>query len=121
MRLAFTSLVALTLLGCSDAERGVESQRDFPSPDGSFIASVVEGAGANAKGNDKHVSLRRAGERNRPYPANVWRFGPSDRVSVAWTSPTNLVVQYSYEFRRGGPPATNINGVAVTFSERLAP
>ena len=121
MRFAFLALVATILVGCSDTERGAVSGRDFPSPAGRFIASIAQGASANVSGYDQHVSVRGAGVKQRPYPGNVWRFGPGDGVSVAWTSPTNLVVYYRYEFRRGGPRATNVNGVAVSFSERLTP
>jgi hypothetical protein len=114
MRFVMSNLFGLLLSGCSEPDYAIVSERDFLSPDGRFVASIVEETHFNTTGYDKHIGLRKAGER-RPYPGNVWRFGPGDHVAVAWTSPTSVVVQYAYEVQRDGPSSTNLLGIVVTF------
>jgi hypothetical protein len=114
MRIVMSILYALLMAGCSEPDYAIVSERDFLSPDGRVVASLVEDTHFNTTGYDKHIGLRKIGER-RPYPGNVWRFGPGDHVAIAWTSPTSVVVHYASEVQTDGPPSTNLLGIAVTF------
>ena len=116
MRSVLLSIAMVTLVGCSEPDYAVISERDFPSPDGQHIATVVEETYFNTTGYEKQVSVRRRGQK-RPRIGNVTGYGPGDSVSVAWSSSTGLTVRYTYETKRPGPAPTNIIGVTVTFVE----
>ncbi len=116
MRSDLTVLAVMALAGCSDPDYAVISERDFPSPDGKHIATVVEETYFNTTGYEKAVSLRQTGQQ-RPRIGNVRRYGPGDSVSVAWSSPTDLTVYYTDEIKGPGLASTNINGITVTFVE----
>ena len=120
MRIALITMLAAALVGCSEQDYAVVTERDFPSPDGSLVATVVEETYFNTTGYEKQVSLRHRGEQ-RPRIGNVRGYGPGDTVSVEWTSPTGLLVHYTYETPRPGPTPTNILGVTVTFGESRSP
>lgn len=120
MRVAFIAMTAGALVGCSERDYAVVSERDVPSPDGTFVATIVEETYFNTTGYEKQLSLRRHGEK-RPRSGNVRGFGPDDAVSVEWSSPTGLLVHYTYATPRPGPTPTNIYGVTVTFKERKSP
>jgi hypothetical protein len=116
MRWLIPLICSLLLAACSRSDYAIVSEKDFPSPDGRFVASVVEDTHFDTTGYDKHVSLRTAGQR-RPHPGNVGWFGPGDEAKVTWVSPTNLLVRYAYEVQRDGPRFTNLLGVAVTYKQ----
>ena len=116
MRLVLPIALYLLLAGCSECD--IINVRDYAAPGGQHVATVYGYNCYNTTGYAKHVDLRRAGTKMR-HPGNVTVVGPGDAVSVAWLSPTQLVVSYCYETSRPGPATTNIDGVAITF--RAAP
>jgi hypothetical protein len=117
MRHVLPILLIAALGGCSVRDKGdIIDVHDTPSPDGRYIVTVFGETFYNTTGYDRHVHLRRAGQK-RGYPGNVFVVGPGDAVAVAWSSPTNLSVRYRFEWPRSGPGTTNIDGVAITFSE----
>ena len=120
MRLVLPPIALLALVGCSDPDYAIISERDFPSPGGQHIATIVEETYFNTTGYEKQVSLRIKGQK-RPRVGNVRAYGPGDSVSIAWNSPTGLTVQYTYETKRPGPAPTNIGGISVTFVEAQRP
>ena len=95
------------------------SKDDVLSPDGMFAANVFE-TRMPPERRDKHVTLRRTGTKI-PDTGNVHRFDLFDKVLVAWTSPTNLTVQYRFLESKSAPSPTNIFGVAVTFEGTTKP
>jgi hypothetical protein len=99
------------------SECDIINVRDHVSPDGQRVATVYGNICYNTTGYDKYVDLHRAGRKMR-HPGNVTAVGPGDVVSVAWTSPTELIVSYCYESLRPGPATTNIDGVTIRFKER---
>jgi hypothetical protein len=117
MRFTFVIALAGVVVGCSGPDYAVVSEQDFPSPDGSLVANIVEETYFNTTGYEKQLSLRRCGEK-RPRIGNVRAYGPGDTVSAEWSSPTGLVVHYTYETPRPGPLATNIYGVSITFKAK---
>jgi hypothetical protein len=104
------------LVGCAEQDYAIVSERDVPSPDGRFVASIMEDTHFNTTGDETHIGLRKAGERRR-HPRRVWHFGPGDYVVVAWSSPTNLLVRFCCDGIHGAEPSTNVLGVAVTFQQ----
>lgn len=114
-------LSVIALVGCSGPERGdIIDERQTPSPDGRYVVTVFGETFHNTTGYDRHVYLRRSGQK-RGYPGNIFVAGPGDDLAVSWTSPTNLSVRYRFESRQPGPATTNIEGVTVTFSELPGP
>lgn len=120
MRFAFIIALAGILAGCSGQDHAVVSERDLPSPDGVLVASIVEETHFNTTGYEKQLSLRRRGGK-RPRIGNVRGYGPCDTVSMEWSSPTGLVVDYTYKTPQPGPPATNIYGATITFEAKDGP
>jgi hypothetical protein len=120
VRFTLMTILAATFIGCSGQDYAVVSQRDFPSPDGALLASIVEETYFNTTGYEKQLSLRHYGEK-RPRFGNVRSYGPGDTVAVEWSSPTGLVVHYTYETPQPGPPPTNIYGVTITFKQSSSP
>lgn len=100
----------------SDAECDIINVQDHVSPDGKRVATVYGFTCYNTTGHDKYVDLRRVSRKMR-HPGNVTLAGPGDAVSVAWASPTELVVSHFYEDSRPGPATTNIDGVTITFKD----
>jgi hypothetical protein len=93
------------------------SEKDTPSPDGRYVATVFEISCYNTTGNTPHVHLRRAGQK-RGKIGNVLIGGPADSFAVAWTSPQSLLVEYwSDPQYRLSPATTNIDGVTITFKK----
>ena len=118
MRVVITTIFALVLLGCSHMKRGdIVDVRDFPSPDGRYVCTVFGETFHNTTGYPRHIDIRRSGEK-RGYPGNVYFVPVGDGVTVSWTSPTNLLVTFSFETPSAVPAVTNVAGVKVTFSER---
>jgi hypothetical protein len=108
---------AFALLGCSTAKRGdIVGVRDFPSPDGKYVCTVFGEIFHDTTGYPQHVDLHLAGEK-WAYPGNVLIVPVGDDVVVSWSSPTNLSIALSFETRHGLLANTNLNGVAITFSE----
>jgi hypothetical protein len=120
MRFAFVTVLAAAFIACSRQDYAVVSERDFPSPDGALVASIVEETYFNTTGYEKQVGLRHHGEK-RPRFGNLGVYGPGDTVTVEWSSRTGLVVQYTYEASRPGPPPTNIFGVTIRFKQSSSP
>lgn len=104
------------LVGCAERDYAIVSERDVPSSDGRFVASIMEDTHFNTTGYETHIGLRKASERRR-HPRHVWHFGPEDYVVVAWISPTNLLVRFCCDGTHGPQPSTNVLGVAVTFQQ----
>ena len=106
------------LVGCGQGERGeILDVRDLTSPDGRYVCTIFGESFHDTTGCLQHVDLRHSGDK-RGHPGNVYVVPVGDDVSVSWTSPTNLSVALTFETRRRFPSATNVLGVAVTFSER---
>ena len=118
MRHYFIALTAAALTGCSnpDSEYAVISERDYPSPDGKHIATVLEDTHFNTTGNEVSVSLRSQGQ-TRPRDANVTSFEPGALAVVKWSSPTALTVYFEQPSKGSVRAATNIDGVTITFKE----
>jgi len=116
VRLVLPIALCLLLAGCSECD--IINVRDHASPGGQHVATVYGYNCYNTTGYAKYVDLHRAGKKMR-HPGNVTVVGPGEAVSVAWLSPTQLVVSYCYETSRPGPATMNIDGVAITF--RAAP
>lgn len=115
MRLVYSIALCLLAVGCS-SECDIINVRDYPSPDGQRVATIYGYTCYNTTGYSKFVHLHRAGTK-MTHPGNVTAVGPDDVVSVAWASPTELVVSYFYGFSRPGPATTNIDGVTITFKD----
>lgn len=111
VRLVYSIALCLLLPGCSEGD--IINVRDHASPDGRRVATVYGYTRYDTTGYAKYVDLHRAGKRMR-YPGNVTVVGPGDAVSVAWASPTELVVSYFYEAPRPGPATTNIDDITIT-------
>jgi hypothetical protein len=114
MRVVNSITLCLMLIGCSECD--IINVQDHVSPDGRQVATVYGYICYNTTGYDKFVDLHRA-EKKMRHPGNVMAVGPDDIVSVAWTSPTQLVVSYCYGVSRSGPAPTNIDGVTITFKD----
>jgi hypothetical protein len=115
VRLVYSIALCLLMVGCG-SECDIINVRDYPSPDGQRVATVYGYICYNTTGYDKYVDLHRARKKMR-HPGNVTAVGPGEAVSVAWASPTELVVSYCYEVSRPGPATTNIDGVTITFKD----
>ncbi len=115
MRLVYSIALCLSLAGCA-SECDIINVRDHVSPDGQRVATVYGYTCYNTTGYAKYVDLHRAGKRMR-HPGNVTVVGPGCVVSVAWLTPTQLVVSYCYETSRPGPATTNIDNVTITFKD----
>jgi hypothetical protein len=115
VRLVYSIALCLLLAGCA-SECDIINVRDHASPDGQRLATVYGYTCYDTTGYAKYVDLHRAGKKMR-HPGNVTVVGPGDAVSVAWLTPTQLVVSYCYETSRPGPATTNIDGVTITFKD----
>jgi len=117
MRFAFAILSIVVLASCSNSERGdIIDVHDFTSPDGRNVVTVFGETFYNTTGYNRHVHLRRAGQKPGR-PGNVLTVGPGEDVSVSWTSPTNLSVRYRFESARPTPATTKVYGITITFSD----
>lgn len=114
VRLVLSIVLCLLLNGCAECD--IINVRDYASPDGQHVATVYGYNCYNTTGYAKYVDLRRAGKKMR-HSGDVTLVGPGEAVSVAWLSPTQLVVSYFYEVSQPGPATTNIDGVAITSRE----
>ena len=118
----YLCLLSVTLfLGCAAEDYAVVSRKDVRSPDGRFVARVMEDTHFDTTGNYAHVSLGRA-ERFSATEQRVFSCGPGEPVLVAWTSPTSLVVRYEGYARIAGtppPPTTNVYGVRIAFEDTV--
>ena len=97
------------------------SRKDIRSPDGHFIARVMEDTHFDTTGYYAHVSLGRA-ESFTSTEQRVFSCGPGEPVLVVWTSPTSVVVRYEGYARMPGtppPPATNIYGIRILFEDAV--
>src|SRR6266496_1467338 len=104
MRSHLCLLGVTLLLGCAREDYAVASRKDIRSPDGRFVARIMEDTHFDTTGNYAHVSLGRAA-RFESTEQRVFSCGPGEPVSVAWTSPTSLVVRYKGFARMPGTPS----------------
>jgi hypothetical protein len=104
------------LFGCA-SECDIINVRDHPSPDGQRIATLYGYNCHDTTGYSKYIDLHQAGRKMR-HPGNVTAVGPGDALSVAWLTPTRLVVSYYYETSRSGPATKDIDGVTISFKEK---
>jgi hypothetical protein len=113
-------LLGLTFLfGCAREDYAVVFRKDIRSPDGRFVARITGDTHFDTTDLYAHVSLGQATKFERT-EEKVFSCGPGEPVSVAWTSPTSLVVRYKGWARMPGtppPPATNVVGVFISFED----
>lgn len=115
VRLAYSIALCLLMVGCT-SECDIINVRAYPSPNGQRVATIYGYNCYNTTGYSKFVHLHQAVTKMK-HPGNVTAVGPGNAVAVAWTSPTELVVSYSYEVSRLGPATTNIDGVTIVFRD----
>jgi hypothetical protein len=93
------------------------SQKDFSSPDGQRVATVFEMCCYCTTGYFPQLTVRRPGEKIDKN-GNVLSGGPADTITVKWTSPTNLLVEYSHIMKKvGSTRVTNYTGVKIEIYE----
>ena len=112
LRLAFSVIVLVTLMACSDNGCDIIDVRDYPSPDAGLLLTSFGYTCYDTTGHPTHLQLRRPGERVR-VPGNICVVEFEGEFAVSWISPTNLIISL-----RGQriPQDTNVIGVGVTFS-----
>ena len=71
------------------------SRKDFPSPDKKRVATVFEMCCYCTTGYFPQLSVHGPKEKIGE-SGNVLAGGPSDTITVKWTSPTNLLVEFSH-------------------------
>ena len=123
MRQYFCLLSVTFLFGCACEDCAVMSRKDVRSPDGRFVARVMEDTHFDTTGHYGHVSLGRA-ESFRSTEQRIFSCGPGEPVLVTWTSSTSLVVRYHGYARMPGtppPPATNVYGIGISFEDTVGP
>ena len=93
------------------------SRKDFPSPDGQRIATVFEMCCYCTTGDFPQLTVRRP-EKKIGVTGDVLSGGPADTITVKWTSPTNLLVDYSHLLKKAGSTrVTNYAGVKIEINE----
>ena len=98
-------------------------QKDFPSPDGQRVATVFEMSCNCTTGYFPQLTVRRTKEKIGT-SGNALQGGPSDTITVKWTSRTNLLVKYTSAIRlpKTTPPHqstfTNIAGVMIEINKQ---
>ena len=117
MRLVLLVIVGVLLAGCTgEPDCDVMSEKDTPSPDGRYIATVFEVFCYNTTGHTPHAHLRRAGQKRGDY-GNLLVGAPTDTFRATWTAADSLLVEYWTDATYIHPPSasTNVDGVTVTF------
>ena len=114
-RIVAAATVCLFLLGCSeDADTGIQSQTDHPSPDGKYIATVAQKLAEATTGTIPELYLRQAGA-TRPGAIHVLDGDLNGLFQVSWTGTRDLLVEYSagegWLLRL--PSATNVDGITI--------
>jgi hypothetical protein len=119
MRFGLTLVVGLVLISCSrEPDCDVMSEKEVPSPDGRYIASVFEVTCHNTTGYTPHAHLRRAGQK-RGDQGNLLIGAPTDTFKATWTATNALLIKYQTDSRYIHPPptTTNIEEVTVSFKQ----
>ena len=107
----------LVVTGCTGKpDCDVMTEKDTPSPDGRYIATVFEVFCYDTTGYTPHANLRRAGQK-RGEPGNLLVGGPTDLFRATWTATNSLLIEFQADATYVHPPpaSTNVDGVTVTF------
>jgi hypothetical protein len=110
-------IIGLLLIGCSrEPDCDVASEKETPSPDGRYVATVFDVTCYNTTGDTPHAHLRRAGQK-RSNHGNLLVGAPTDSFKATWTSTNALLIEYrsSVAYIDTPPATTNFDGVTATF------
>ena len=104
--------LAASIVGCTNDRCDFTEVHDYPSPNGRIALTAFEYCRYNTTGYDTHLQLRSSGAKLRA-PGNICTIPFAQEFTVAWRSPSNVVIG----LRGPIPEPTNVAGIAVTFAK----